>query len=345
MSIAARIKAQAEAEAKAKAEAEASKEAAVLAKARPAKAKPVNRPAPAVPSPQPGRSSPAARQRAFLIASSAGSILAASGIFLDESGANDDAQLSGDVAKIVLQLQADRRSLKDIKATDRKILAKTLMLPAYAGWRDGVLAAGAGERGPLDQVFTTIMAWTIDVGDYMAALPMIEHAVRNKLDMPSGFNRDPITFAIDQICEDAIRIYDLGGDPAKDFPAGVLPMLEDLVDDLDIDLHDEVEAKLHKALGLAIMAGANPDDEDDLRQRRQQTLKAYLRAIEIFPRVGVKKDIERLQRELRKGQSDTTAEGAAADAAATEGQTDSEAGAETVTDTPPAETQTPPSGG
>lgn len=300
MSIAARIKARAEAEAKAQAEAQAQKDAAALAKARPAKPKPVNRPAPAVPAPRPGRQSPAARQRAFLIASSAGAILAASGIALDETGANDDAELTGEVAKVVLQLQADRRALKEIKGTERKVAAKVGMLPAYIGWRDGVLAAGAGERGPLDQVFTTLMAWTIDVGDYVAALPMVEHAVVHKLDMPADFNRDPLTFAIDQICEDAIRAYDQGEDAAKAFPAIVLPMLQDLVKDHDVDLHDEVEAKLHRALGMAILAGANPDDEDDLRQRRAQTLLAYQRAYDINPRVGVKKDMDRLKRELRK---------------------------------------------
>lgn len=325
MSIAARIKARAEAEAKAQAEAQAQKDAAALAKARPAKPRPVNRPAPAVPAPRPGRQSPAARQRAFLIASSAGAILAASGIALDETGANDDAELTGEVAKVVLQLQADRRALKEIKGTERKVAAKIAMLPAYAGWCDGVLAAGGGQRGPLDQVFTTLMAWTIDVGDYVKALPMVEHAVIHKLDMPAEFSRDPLTFAIDQICEDAIRAYDLGGELAQAFPAAVLPMLQDLVDEHDIDLHDEVEAKLHKALGLAIMAGADPDDEDDLRQRRQQTLKAYLRAIEIFPRIGVKKDIERLQRELRKGRPEGAADGTdAADAAGANDQTETE---------------------
>lgn len=322
MSIAARIKAQAEAKAKAEAEAEAQKNAAALAKTRPATAKPVNRPAPAVPAPRPGRQSPAARQRAFLIASSAGAILAASGIALDETGANDDAELSGEVAKVVLQLQADRRALKEIKGTERKVAAKIGMLPAYVGWRDGVLAAGAGERGPLDQVFTTLMAWTIDVGDYVAALPMVEHAVVHKLDMPADFNRDPLTFAIDQICEDAIRAYDQGEDAAKAFPAIVLPMLQDLVKDHDVDLHDEVEAKLHRALGMAILAGANPDDEDDLRQRRSQTLLAYQRAYAINPRVGVKKDMDRLKRELRE-------------TAPSDDQPPPSAGDLTETDTPP----------
>lgn len=305
MSIAARIKAQAEAAARKQAEAAAEKQAEALAQSKPVKVRPLVRPAPAVPPARPTGSSPAARQRAFLIASSAGRVLAASGLSMDEHGANDDIALSPDVARIVLQLEEDLKRLKDIKATDRKVEAKILMLPTYKGWTDGVLAAGETERSPLDQVFTTIMAWTIDVGDYMSALPMLEHAMLYKLDMPSGFSRDPITFAIDQICEDAIRIYDAGGDDAQKFEAGVLPMLQDLVKDHDVDLHDEVEAKLHKALGRAIMAGAKPDDEADLKQRRLSALEQYQTALAKDDRSGVKGDIAKLTRELKKAEPDT----------------------------------------
>lgn len=305
MTPAEHAKAKAQAKALEKANAEAEAKAAILNRRRPQMTAPVVRAEKPVPSPQPGRLSPAAQRKAYLVASGPAAILAASGLS-DDDAQLDDINLSSDVAKIVLQLQADRRALKEIKATERKVAAKVSMLPAYTGWCDGILAGGGGERGPLDQIFTTIMAWTIDVGDYIRAMPMLEHVIVHKLDMPAGFSRDPLTFAIDQICEDAIRVYDLGGEPAQAFPAAVLPMLQDMAEDHDIDLHDEVEAKLHKALGLAIMAGANLDDEADLRQRREQTLKAYMRAFEIFPRIGVKKDIERLQRELRKGQPEAT---------------------------------------
>lgn len=304
MSIAAQARARAEAAAKDKAEAETNAASAALAKRRPAKIKPALRPAPSVPDINPGRVSPAAQRRRYLIASSAGAVLAASGMASEVDGDIDDVTLSPEASKVVLQLQDDRRRLKEFKATERKVEAKVAMLPAYRGWCDGVLAAGQGERGPLDQIFTTIMAWTIDVGDYMTALPMLEHAVKYKLDMPSSFNRDAITFAIDQICEEAIRVYDLGGDAAAAFEAGVLPMLQDMVEDHDIDLHDEVEAKLFKATGRAIMAGADLENEDDLRQRREQTLKVYQRALEIHERCGVKKDIEKLTRELRKAAGD-----------------------------------------
>ncbi len=308
MSIAAQARAKAEAEAVAKAKAEAKEQAAAAAKTHPKPLRPALTPAPAVPAITARAASPAAQRRAFLIASSRGSILAAAGVALHEAGANDDIDLSSDVAKVVIQLEADQRRLKEIKATERKVDAKRLMLPHYAGWRDGVLARPAAELGALAPIFTTLMAWTIDVGDYLAALPMVEYAVVNKLDMPAQFDRDPITFAIDQIADDAIHAFDQGGDVAANFEAAALPMLQDLVDDHDIDLHDEVEAKLQKAIGHAILAGARADDEADLRNRQEQALKAYQRAFEIDDRIGLKKAIEKLQRELKKTAAEVPAE-------------------------------------
>lgn len=304
MTPAEHAKAKAEAKAREKAEAEAEAKAAILNRRRPLMTAPVVRAEKPMPSPQPGRLSPAAQRKAYLVASGAGAVLAASGLSAD-SAPIEDMVFAADVAKIVIQLEDDRRRLKDIKATDRKVEAKRLMLPAYKGWCDGVLAAGAGERGPLDQVFTTIMAWTIDVGDYMTALPMLEHTMIHGLEMPAQFNRDPITFAIDQICEEAIRLYDLGLAKEAGFEAAVLPMLQDLVQDHDVDLHDEVEAKLHKALGRAVMADANEEDAADLKARQETALRAYMTAIEKCPRVGVKKDIERLQRALAKTATET----------------------------------------
>lgn len=301
MSPAARAAAAAQAEAKQKAQAEA--EAAAKAVKSAAAKKPVrNFKDTPVPEIRSGRTSPAAQARAFLAASVGASALAA-------AQQHNDIALTSDEAKVVVQLEADRKALKDIKSTDRKVEAKRTMLPAYQGWIEGVMAAGKAERGPLDQVFTQLLAWTIDTGDYLAALPMLEHAMTYGLDMPAHFNRDPITFAIDQISEAAISLYDLGGD-TKGFDAGVLPMLQDLVVDHEVDLHDEVEAKLHKAIGRAILAEANDDDAEDLRKRQESALAAYQAAIAKNERAGVKKDIEKLQRALKK--TDPAAENPAA---------------------------------
>lgn len=250
--------------------------------------------------------SPAARRKAFLIASSAGGVLAASGVDLSLHAMNDDgapgAELEGEAAKILMQMQEDRRRLKQIQSIERKVEFKRTLLPAYEGWCAGVIAAGKSDRIELlDDLFTTVMAWRIDVADYIEALTMAEHCFRHGLKMPERFSRGTAAFVVEQIAEAAIKAYDAGGDAATAFPAAVLPMLQDLIDTYDEDLHDEISAKLQRALGMAIMAGADLEDEDDLRARREQTLKCYLRALELNPKVGVKKQVEQLQRQLKPG--------------------------------------------
>lgn len=291
----------ARAAAKARAEAEQQAEAQAAAAAKAAKAATARKPVRHFKEPPAaqirfGRTSPAAQAKAFLTTSTGIAVLAAA----QQSG---DIDLSSADTQLVLQFEADRKHLKDIKATDRKIEAKRQMLPFYKGWIDGFMAAATHEKGPFDQIFTQLMAWTIDTGDYLSALPMLEHVMDLGLDMPAHFNRDPITFAIDQICEAALTAFDLGGDYAKGFDAGILPALQDLVKQHEVDLHDEVEAKLFKTLGRAIMHDAERLDEGDVAARRasqQAALDAYRTAFTKHDRVGVKKDIEKLERELKK---------------------------------------------
>lgn len=289
--------ARADAIARQQAEAEAAQQAA--AEVAPVVIQPSLTPAPGTLAIYGRRITPAAAQKAFLIASSAGAVLAASGVALDLTGANDDRELETAAAQILLQLQEDQRRLKDIKSIERKIAAKALLLPNYEAWCQGVLANPAAPRGPLDDVFTTMLAWRIDVGDFIGAMPMIEFAVRNGMAMPDRFDRGVIDFAVEQISIAAIDAYDGPTPPAEPFPAAVLPQLEDLVEELDADLHDEIRAKLHRALGLAVLAGANVDDEEDLRERQAQALRCYTRAFELNPKVGVKKQIDALTKALK----------------------------------------------
>ncbi|GLK49626.1 hypothetical protein GCM10017620_25990 [Brevundimonas intermedia] len=316
MSAAERAKARAEAAAEKLAAEKAAEVAAALATARPATFKPAFRPAPSVPAPVPGRLSPAARRRSFLIASSAGRVLAAAGVHLDLTAANDP-KLEGAAANTLIMLQEDKRRLKQLQSQERKIELKRELLPNYRDWCNGILASGRGDRGPLDSIFTTILMWTIDVGDYMTALPMAEHVLRYGLEMPAHVKRTPAVFIVEQIAEAAIASYDLADDAAEPFPHAVLPMVEDLIAAVDADMPDEVTAKLQKAIGRAILAGADLEDEDDVRVRQAQTLKHYLRAIQLDPRSGVKGDVTRLKKALGKAEDgDSESDDAAAAAVA-----------------------------
>ena len=104
----------------------------------------------------------------------------------------------------------------------------------------------------------------------------------------------------EQIADAAIRAYETGEDAARGFPAAVLPELEDLIELVDADIHDEITAKLHRALGMAILAGAKEDDADDLTARQGQALRCYQRALQLDEKVGVKKPISQLQSALKK---------------------------------------------
>lgn len=300
-SVAAQAKARAEARlAEAAQKAEEAAAAALKARSRPR----LHRPAAAdveVPSPAPHRTpdalSPARQRKAYLIAAAACQVLAVHGVQRRETAGNDNA-FEGAAANMLVQLAEDRRRLKQIQSTERKIDLKRQLVPTYRGWCDGVMAGGAGERGPLDEIFTTAMIWTIDIGDYVSALPMAEHVIAHSLGMPPQIERTAATFVVEEIAEAAIAAFDLGGDAAANFPAAVLPQVQDLLEDYDCDIPDPVEAKLHKALGRAIMAGAVADDADDVRARQQQTLACYTRALQLDAKVGVKKDVEKLNRDL-----------------------------------------------
>ncbi|RYG19580.1 MAG: hypothetical protein EON96_02670 [Caulobacteraceae bacterium] len=253
-----------------------------------------------IPQARPGRHSPAAKRRAFLIASSAKGVLAASGIALDLSATNDNGGIEGEAAQILMQLQEDTRRLKDISSIERKIAAKRLLLPNYEAWCAGVMAQVESQRGPLDEVFTTMMAWRIDTGEFIQALPMVEFAARNGLAMPDRFDRGVVAFAVEQISEAAIAWYDRPIEGEEPFPAAILPQLEDLIAELDVDLHDEISAKLYRALGQAVMDGVNEDDPEDLETRRRSQLKAFERAFKLNPKIGVKTQIDRLTKALNK---------------------------------------------
>ena len=68
---------------------------------------------------------------------------------------------------MLLQLAEDRRRLKGVQSTVKKAEIKVELLPKYAAWAEGVLAAGGAQQ---DDVLMYVMLWRIDAGDYAGAL-------------------------------------------------------------------------------------------------------------------------------------------------------------------------------
>lgn len=240
--------------------------------------------------------SPARRHRQQVL----GRVLAASGSGfgkpLQPIAENENlspAQL--EVLQLKVQLIDHQASLKATKSQETKIALKREFLPLYAPWVDGVVQADqppANEQAA--ELISTMMIWRIDAGDFAAAMPLVAFVLKHGVPMPARFDRDAATFVTDQVSEAAIAAYDKAQPGEEAFPLQILAQVEDLV--ADADMHDQVKAKLQKAIGRALATDAG----EESRVRQEECLKRYQRALELNPAAGVKKDIERLQSALKK---------------------------------------------
>lgn len=190
------------------------------------------------------------------------------------------------------QLIEHRRALKGIQSVERKIEAKRGFLPAYDLWIDEVLEHG---RGAQDVVLMTVMVWQIDVGRWQRAVQIAAYALRYKLSLPDQYNRDLATLLIDEFSDAALAGKMVGEAMV------VLPRVKQLTDDLDAP--DQARAKLFKALAYGLIGRLNDGAEIDYGKLSiavaQRALENCKRAYQLFAQVGVKKDIERLERRLK----------------------------------------------
>lgn len=197
---------------------------------------------------------------------------------------------------MLVKLDADRRRLKAVQSTERKVAVKRELLPAYRAWCEGVIASGSPRQ---DEVFMTVLIWTIDTGDFSTALPMAQHAIAHDLALPDRFQRTTACLIAEEMAETAFKHE--GAELAADAPQ--LLACAELV--AEADMPDEVRAKLLKACGYALRARAEraePSEHSaaEYFELRRQALECLTHALQLHDKCGVKKDIERLERELRQ---------------------------------------------
>jgi hypothetical protein len=194
------------------------------------------------------------------------------------------ARASGDELMLA-KLRNDQRRLKQVQSLELKAVVKRELLPDYAPYVEGVLAADGGRQ---DEVLMTVMVWRIDAGDYAGALAIAAHAIRHRLTMPDRYLRTTATVIAEEIADNELR--NNAADQAMD--AHTLLNVSGLT--ADEDMPDEVRAKLHKAIGYAVQ-DQSPDEG----------IYHLKRALQLHDKVGVKKDIERLERIIRNGSPQT----------------------------------------
>ena len=179
------------------------------------------------------------------------------------------------------KLATDKRRLKEVQSLERKAEVKRELLPEYEPWVEGVLS---GQQGVQDDVLMTVMVWRIDAGDYIGALAIARYAIEHKLSMPDQYKRTTACLIAEEMADAALKAHDSG------IAINVEPLQEAAEITAGEDMPDEVRAKLYKAIGLSMsgdkgMIGGALD---------------YLkRALGLHDKVGVKKDIEKLERELK----------------------------------------------
>lgn len=202
---------------------------------------------------------------------------------------------------MLAQLAEHKRQLKQIQSIERKADAKRAMLPVYAAWVQGVLD---GDSGLQDEVFMTVMVWHIDVGDFAGALPLAAYAIRHGLVMPDQYQRTTATLIAEEYAGMAIKAVEAGEPVDGQVLSEVLQLVEDQ------DMPDEVRAKLYKALGYVALAEVERLQSVPQQQAcRQFALDQLQRALQLHDKVGVKKDIERLERDIKNAAPSVAREG------------------------------------
>jgi hypothetical protein len=193
------------------------------------------------------------------------------------------------------KLQQDYLRLKQVQSTEGKAELKRQLLPEYVPYVEGVLAEGKGAQ---DQVLTTLMVWRMDATDFAGALDIAEYVIHHALLMPDRFERTTGTIVAEEIAEVALKAQKAGGT----FDLDLLLRTEQIAG--DEDMPDQAKAKLHLALGKAYAEKVSDEDPAENRLIVLGTLesaKTYLaRAIELNTNCGGKKDLERVERLLKK---------------------------------------------
>ena len=185
----------------------------------------------------------------------------------------------------------DRLRLKQVQSNEGKAELKRQLLPQYIPYVEGVLASGQGAQ---DEVLTTLMVWNIDVGDFANALVIAGYVLKHGMVMPDRFERTTGCLIAEEVAEAALKAQKAGGS----FDLDILEDTEALT--REQDMPDQARAKLHLALGKAMAALVTDETVDGNLVALEQAKQHLARAIELHPSCGGRKDLERVERLLKK---------------------------------------------
>ena len=189
------------------------------------------------------------------------------------------------------KLATDRRRLKEVQSMELKAELKRELLPEYVPYVEGVLAAGTGVQ---DDVLMTVLIWRIDAGDGRGAMEIARYAIAHQLSLPDQYQRTTSTLIAEEFADAAKRARDGG------YPVDATALKDVLELTLGQDMPDQVRAKLHKEIGLSLsLSIVDQPLTPDVMITGNAALEHMKRAMELNDKVGIKKEIQKLERELK----------------------------------------------
>lgn len=206
-----------------------------------------------------------------------------------------EGPVASEYQQLLHALQIDMNRLRQIQGTEKKIAAKREMIGKYLPWVQGALAAEAPAQ---DEIVGNMLVWSLDIADWDLAYALARHFLTHNLALPERYKRQPATLIAEEVAEAGLA-------PVPTIDLVNLQRFDELV--LDLDMHDQVHAKLYKALGFAFQRAADafdPAADNAVAGGKSALLKnardCFSSALALDKSVGVKKLIEALDRELKK---------------------------------------------
>ena len=212
-------------------------------------------------------------------------VMAVSAAMMASDNASPHASVRNKYELMLAKLDTDKRRLKEIQSLEKRTEVKREIVPEYYDWIDGAVSNGQGVQ---DDVVATLLVWMLDVGEFAKAMPVIEYAMKSGFVLPDQFERNLQTFVVDEVSDAALAAQKAD----KEFDFDILNRVYELTQGLD--MADMAQAKLLKAIGF----------EHHALGELESALEAYQRANELNERIGVKKLIQSIEKELSRNETE-----------------------------------------
>lgn len=211
----------------------------------------------------------------------------------------EEGPVASEYQNLLGQLHEDLRKLHEIQSTEAKAVEKEKMILAYLDWCKGALEIEPGTAAPQDEIVIHCLIWAVDIRNWPLALLLADHVIAHNLKLPERFHRSPRALLWSELADFAIANP---GEVPHDILLRAAPG-----DDPVSDVKDETIARMHRAIGESwALQAENFDASADSAPAGGKpamvdaALASLRRARQLHANVGVKKQIEQLEREEKK---------------------------------------------